>query len=184
VSIGDKPPSWLENSGRRGPEEESLGGGGGQQQGTFGQIDQKKRLALIKEDLKRHRKIKEKEFPAIFCTLWSKREEPLNLSALCLACSVSSQRSEQHQEKMVKYVLVTGGVLSGLGKGVISSSTGVILRSLGFRVTAIKIDPYINIDAGTMSPFEHGEVCPQESSPRSRFFGSDVVLFFFFFSQS
>jgi CTP synthase len=59
---------------------------------------------------------------------------------------------------MVKYVLVTGGVLSGLGKGVISSSTGVILRSLGFRVTAIKIDPYINIDAGTMSPFEHGEV--------------------------
>lgn len=59
---------------------------------------------------------------------------------------------------MVKYVLVTGGVLSGLGKGIISSSTGVILKALGFRVTAIKIDPYINVDAGTMSPFEHGEV--------------------------
>ncbi len=59
---------------------------------------------------------------------------------------------------MVKFVLVTGGVLSGLGKGIISSSTGAILKSLGYRVTAIKIDPYINIDAGTMSPFEHGEV--------------------------
>jgi CTP synthase len=59
---------------------------------------------------------------------------------------------------MVKYILVSGGVLSGLGKGVIASSTGRILRSHGYRVTSIKIDPYINIDAGTMSPFEHGEV--------------------------
>ena len=58
----------------------------------------------------------------------------------------------------VKYILVTGGVMSGLGKGVIASSTGRLLRSFGLRVTAIKIDPYINIDAGTMSPFEHGEV--------------------------
>eukprot|EP01120_Amphizonella_sp_Union-15-10_P010403 TRINITY_DN4150_c0_g1_i1.p1 TRINITY_DN4150_c0_g1~~TRINITY_DN4150_c0_g1_i1.p1 ORF type:complete len:568 (-),score=81.13 TRINITY_DN4150_c0_g1_i1:125-1828(-) len=59
---------------------------------------------------------------------------------------------------MVHYILVTGGVLSGVGKGVIASSTGLLLRTLGFRVTSIKIDPYINIDAGTMSPFEHGEV--------------------------
>eukprot|EP01118_Nematostelium_gracile_P004856 TRINITY_DN1578_c0_g1_i2.p1 TRINITY_DN1578_c0_g1~~TRINITY_DN1578_c0_g1_i2.p1 ORF type:complete len:615 (-),score=171.56 TRINITY_DN1578_c0_g1_i2:965-2740(-) len=58
----------------------------------------------------------------------------------------------------MKYILVTGGVLSGIGKGVIASSTGVLLKSLGFRVTSIKIDPYINIDAGTMSPYEHGEV--------------------------
>lgn len=58
----------------------------------------------------------------------------------------------------VKYIVVTGGVLSGLGKGVITSSLGRILRSHGLRVTAIKIDPYINVDAGTMSPFEHGEV--------------------------
>jgi CTP synthase len=58
----------------------------------------------------------------------------------------------------VKYILVTGGVLSGIGKGVVASSTGVIMKSLGYRVTSIKIDPYINIDAGTMSPFEHGEV--------------------------
>jgi CTP synthase len=61
-------------------------------------------------------------------------------------------------QNTVKYVLVTGGVMSGLGKGVIASSTGRLLRSHGLRVTAIKIDPYINIDAGTMSPFEHGEV--------------------------
>eukprot|EP01123_Difflugia_compressa_P003571 TRINITY_DN1470_c0_g2_i2.p1 TRINITY_DN1470_c0_g2~~TRINITY_DN1470_c0_g2_i2.p1 ORF type:complete len:574 (+),score=68.96 TRINITY_DN1470_c0_g2_i2:92-1813(+) len=59
---------------------------------------------------------------------------------------------------MVKYVIVTGGVLSGIGKGVIASSTGLLLKAYGFRVTSIKIDPYLNIDAGTMSPFEHGEV--------------------------
>jgi CTP synthase len=51
---------------------------------------------------------------------------------------------------MVKFVVVTGGVLSGIGKGIIASSTGLLLKVSGFRVTAIKIDPYINIDAGTM----------------------------------
>ncbi|GAU92491.1 hypothetical protein RvY_04567 [Ramazzottius varieornatus] len=58
----------------------------------------------------------------------------------------------------MKYVLVTGGVISGVGKGVISSSIGALLRASGLRVTAIKIDPYLNIDAGTFSPLEHGEV--------------------------
>ncbi|CAF0817999.1 unnamed protein product [Adineta steineri] len=58
----------------------------------------------------------------------------------------------------MKYILVTGGVISGIGKGIISSSIGTILRSHGYRVTSIKIDPYINIDAGTFSPYEHGEV--------------------------
>eukprot|EP00878_Enallax_costatus_P014560 GHUV01015231.1.p1 GENE.GHUV01015231.1~~GHUV01015231.1.p1 ORF type:complete len:554 (+),score=149.49 GHUV01015231.1:128-1789(+) len=58
----------------------------------------------------------------------------------------------------MKYVLVTGGVVSGLGKGVTASSIGVLLKNCGLRVTSIKIDPYLNIDAGTMSPFEHGEV--------------------------
>ncbi|CAI7852211.1 unnamed protein product [Closterium sp. NIES-54] len=57
-----------------------------------------------------------------------------------------------------KYVVVTGGVVSGLGKGVTASSIGVVLKACGLRVTSIKIDPYINTDAGTMSPFEHGEV--------------------------
>merc|ERR1740123_2630681 len=58
----------------------------------------------------------------------------------------------------MKYVVITGGTISGLGKGTTISSVGVVLRSHGLRVTAIKIDPYLNIDAGTMSPFEHGEV--------------------------
>ncbi|CAL9765315.1 unnamed protein product [Musa acuminata subsp. burmannicoides] len=58
----------------------------------------------------------------------------------------------------MKYVLVTGGVVSGLGKGVTASSIGVLLKACGLRVTAIKIDPYLNTDAGTLSPFEHGEV--------------------------
>ncbi len=54
--------------------------------------------------------------------------------------------------------MVSGGVLSGLGKGVTASSIGVLLKAAGLRVTAVKIDPYLNTDAGTMSPFEHGEV--------------------------
>jgi CTP synthase len=58
----------------------------------------------------------------------------------------------------MKYVFVTGGVLSGLGKGITASSVGRLLKSRGLNVTAIKIDPYLNIDAGTMNPFEHGEV--------------------------
>jgi len=58
----------------------------------------------------------------------------------------------------MKYVVVSGGVLSGLGKGVTASSIGLLLKSAGLRVTAVKIDPYLNSDAGTMSPFEHGEV--------------------------
>src|SRR6266481_7982726 len=58
----------------------------------------------------------------------------------------------------MKYIFVVGGVMSGIGKGVASSSIGRILKSKGFKVTALKIDPYINIDAGTMNPTEHGEV--------------------------
>eukprot|EP00398_MALV-I-01_sp_L67-1_P000115 gene115-301_t len=61
-------------------------------------------------------------------------------------------------EHKMKYLVVSGGTVSGLGKGTAISSMGVVLQSLGLRVTAIKIDPYLNIDAGTMSPFEHGEV--------------------------
>lgn len=58
----------------------------------------------------------------------------------------------------MKYVVVSGGVVSGLGKGITSSSLGAILKASGLRVTHIKIDPYINIDAGVLSPYEHGEV--------------------------
>lgn len=56
------------------------------------------------------------------------------------------------------FVFVTGGVLSGLGKGITTASIGLILKSKGFKVTAMKIDPYVNVDAGTLRPTEHGEV--------------------------
>ncbi|MDO5090221.1 MAG: CTP synthase [Cardiobacteriaceae bacterium] len=59
---------------------------------------------------------------------------------------------------MTKFVFVTGGVVSSLGKGIAAASLGAILESRGLRVTMIKLDPYINVDPGTMSPFQHGEV--------------------------
>lgn len=58
----------------------------------------------------------------------------------------------------MKYVIVSGGVVSGLGKGITSSSVGVLLQACNLHITSIKIDPYLNTDAGTMSPYEHGEV--------------------------
>jgi len=57
-----------------------------------------------------------------------------------------------------KYIFVLGGVMSGIGKGVATSSLGAILKARGYNVTALKIDPYVNVDAGTMNPTEHGEV--------------------------
>ena len=60
-------------------------------------------------------------------------------------------------QRQMKYIVVTGGVVSGLGKGITISSIGRLLKANGLRVTSIKIDPYLNTDAGTMSPFEHGE---------------------------
>ncbi len=57
-----------------------------------------------------------------------------------------------------KYIFITGGVVSSLGKGITTSSIGALLRARGYQVTAVKIDPYINVDAGTMRPYEHGEV--------------------------
>ncbi|MDS0283414.1 glutamine hydrolyzing CTP synthase [Haloarcula onubensis] len=57
-----------------------------------------------------------------------------------------------------KFIFVTGGVMSGLGKGITAASTGRLLKNAGFDVTAVKIDPYLNVDAGTMNPFQHGEV--------------------------
>lgn len=59
---------------------------------------------------------------------------------------------------MTKYIFVTGGVVSSLGKGIASASLGALLEARGLKVTIIKLDPYINVDPGTMSPFQHGEV--------------------------
>ncbi len=57
-----------------------------------------------------------------------------------------------------KYIFVTGGVVSGLGKGITAASLGRLLKNRGYKVTIQKLDPYINVDPGTMSPIEHGEV--------------------------
>ena len=59
---------------------------------------------------------------------------------------------------MAKYIFITGGVVSSLGKGIASASLGALLEARGLKVTMIKLDPYINVDPGTMSPFQHGEV--------------------------
>jgi len=57
-----------------------------------------------------------------------------------------------------KFIFVTGGVVSSLGKGLASASMGALLESRGLKVTLLKMDPYINVDPGTMNPFQHGEV--------------------------
>jgi len=82
----------------------------------------------------------------------------------------------------VKYIFVAGGVMSGIGKGIATASLGRILKSKGFKVTAIKIDPYINVDAGTMNPVEHGEVfvtddgleCDQDVGNYERFLDENI----------
>ena len=57
-----------------------------------------------------------------------------------------------------KFIFVTGGVVSSLGKGIVASSLGRLLKERGYKVTIQKFDPYINVDPGTMSPYQHGEV--------------------------
>ena len=59
----------------------------------------------------------------------------------------------------MKYIVVTGGVISGLGKGITVASIGRNLKNRGYKVTAIKIDPYLNVNAGIMTPLQHGEIC-------------------------
>ena len=83
---------------------------------------------------------------------------------------------------MAKFIFVCGGVMSGVGKGVATASIGRILKSRGFKVTAVKIDPYLNVDAGTMNPIEHGEVfvtedgveCDQDVGNYERFLEENI----------
>jgi CTP synthase len=69
---------------------------------------------------------------------------------------------------MTKYIFVTGGVLSSLGKGLAAASIGALLESRGLRITLQKLDPYINVDPGTMSPYQHGEVCVTDDAETNR----------------
>ena len=66
--------------------------------------------------------------------------------------------AKKHNDKKVKYIFVTGGVLSSLGKGIAAASLGSLLECSGLKITLLKLDPYINVDPGTMNPFQHGEV--------------------------
>ena len=69
-----------------------------------------------------------------------------------------SNKKRKVRKPSTKFIFVVGGVLSGVGKGVTTASIGRILQSKGFNVSCIKVDPYVNVDAGTMNPVEHGEV--------------------------
>jgi CTP synthase len=71
---------------------------------------------------------------------------------------MARRKKQGGEERRTKYIFVTGGVASALGKGLASGSMGALLESAGLRVTMLKMDPYINVDPGTMSPFQHGEV--------------------------
>ena len=66
---------------------------------------------------------------------------------------------------MARYIFVTGGVVSSLGKGLSSASLAYLLKSQGYKVRIRKMDPYLNVDPGTMSPFQHGEVFVTKTSP-------------------
>lgn len=74
-----------------------------------------------------------------------------------------SSRKKLNTKKNHKYIFVIGGVMSGVGKGIVASSLSLILKSKGYRVNTVKVDPYLNVDAGTMNPTEHGEVFVLES---------------------
>ena len=84
---------------------------------------------------------------------------------------------------MPKFIFVIGGVMSGIGKGITTSSIARLLKDRGFRVTCVKIDPYLNVDAGTMNPIEHGEVfvtedgmeCDQDIGNYERFLGENIL---------
>src|ERR671911_2634038 len=67
-------------------------------------------------------------------------------------------RSPRMEAMMSKYIVVTGGVVSSLGKGLASASIGNLMESRGLKITFLKLDPYINVDPGTMNPYQHGEV--------------------------
>jgi CTP synthase len=89
---------------------------------------------------------------------------------------------KNQKSKKRKYIFITGGVMSGVGKGTACSAIAAVLAGKGFKVTALKIDPYVNVDAGTMNPTEHGEVfvladgleCDQDMGNYERFLGTEL----------
>jgi hypothetical protein len=96
-------------------------------------------------------------FVKIFCRRKFERNLPKKLGDLVLLRNLF-KRNKFIVKKMTKFIFVTGGVSSSLGKGILTSSLGALLKARGYSVNIVKCDPYLNIDAGTMSPIEHGEV--------------------------
>lgn len=96
---------------------------------------------------------------------------------------MSKQKTNKIKKTNLKYIFVVGGVMSGVGKGITTSSIALILQSRGFKVTAVKIDPYVNVDAGTMNPLEHGETfvladgleCDQDMGNYERFLDTELT---------
>jgi CTP synthase len=94
----------------------------------------------------------------------------------------SKRISARATGKKIKYIFVAGGVISGVGKGIAAAAIGKLLQSRGLAVTAVKIDPYVNVDAGTMNPTEHGETfvlddgmeCDQDMGNYERFLNKDL----------
>jgi CTP synthase len=113
----------------------------------------------------------------------NRRQILLFLSRLPTAEAVGISGQAKMSKIIPKYIFIVGGVMSGVGKGVASASIGKILQSKGFEVTAVKIDPYVNVDAGTMNPTEHGEVfvlddgteCDQDMGNYERFLNKDLT---------
>ncbi len=94
---------------------------------------------------------------------------------------ITKKHRPRRKKARTKFIFVVGGVMSGVGKGIASASIGKILQSRGFEISALKIDPYVNVDAGTMNPTEHGEVfvlddgteCDQDLGNYERFLDRD-----------
>jgi CTP synthase len=95
---------------------------------------------------------------------------------------MSNRKNNKAKKITPKYIFVVGGVMSGVGKGITTSSIALILQSRGFKVTTVKIDPYVNVDAGTMNPLEHGETfvladgleCDQDMGNYERFLDTQL----------
>ena len=100
-------------------------------------------------------------------SLGSRRPAPSPTEHLgCPRVRLEGRREDELESKSAKYIFITGGVVSSLGKGITAASLGTLLKARGLKVGVQKLDPYMNVDPGTMSPYQHGEVFVTEDGPR------------------
>src|SRR5699024_7298460 len=96
---------------------------------------------------------------------------------LILNSKIEYDKDKKEGTKLTKYIFVTGGVVSSLGKGITAASLGRLLKNRGVKVTLQKFDPYINVDPGTMSPYQHGAVIVTEDSAETDLSGGHYERF-------